>query len=83
MSKIVKFDDGTYGVRSFFWPFYTYRDLKDTQFRWSSTSRHFKDCKGTLEECVAFGNGDSSHTVLSNEQIEEELSDNRDSTDSA
>ena len=83
MSKIVKFEDGTYGVRSFFWPFFQYRDLKSIGYTWSSTSRFFNDCKGTLKECAAFDCGSSNHIVLSNEQIEEELNDNRDSTDSA
>ena len=83
MGKIVEFEDGTYGIRYLFWPFHTYRDLTATQYTWHSASRFFKDCKGTLEQCVAFGSWSSKHTVLSNEQIEEELSDNRDSTDSA
>ncbi len=33
--KIVKFNDGTYGVRRGFWPFYEYKDFYSLGFWWS------------------------------------------------
>lgn len=50
--KIVKFNDGSYGIRK--WSLlhlqYVYLDLNNRNYWWSLGSRWIKDCKGSLEE---------------------------------
>lgn len=41
--KLVKFSNGKFGVRRG-WIFYEYFDLKDTQYWWEKSSRHFPYC---------------------------------------
>lgn len=51
--KIVKFRDGSYGLRK--WVFnlfefgYVFADLNSYGFWWNVNSRHFPNCKGTLD----------------------------------
>ena len=43
--KLVKFRDGTYGVRKGFWPFYMFKDFRASRFWWTADSEYFHDCK--------------------------------------
>jgi hypothetical protein len=45
--KIVKFKNGTYGIRKG-WLFYRYRDL-ELNYWWPLSSKYFKDCQASLE----------------------------------
>ena len=51
--KIVKFKDGTYGVRKWF-GFYLYQDLTIPGLWWSRNSKFFSDCRGTLSQAEYF-----------------------------
>ena len=51
--KIVKFIDGTYGVRKWF-GVYLYKDLTISGLWWSISSPHFSDCRGTLSQAEYF-----------------------------
>lgn len=46
--RIVKFKDGTYGIRRGYF-LYSYRDLKDPIFWWGINSYSFKDCRGSID----------------------------------
>lgn len=49
--KIVKFKDGTYGVRRLTLFGYEYKSFRrPLQFWWSRNSEYFSDCHGTLAE---------------------------------
>lgn len=49
--KIVKFKNGSYGVRT--WCFgFRYLDLRSPCFRWALGSRFIGDCQGTKEEAL-------------------------------
>ena len=50
--KLVKFSDGTYGIRKGnFFSGYKYLDLKEkTQYWWYKSSEYFEDCKGSEEQ---------------------------------
>ena len=57
--KIVKFKDGTYGVRRFSLFFgYVYKDLANSgaDFWWPRDSRSFRDCRSSKENAEAFFN---------------------------
>ena len=47
--KLVKFKDGTYGVRKWSWLSLSYRylDLKHGFYWWDRSSSFFRGCKGT------------------------------------
>lgn len=45
MKTIVKFGDGSYGIRKGIF-FYTYLDLKNGRYWWSRSSAFFTDCMG-------------------------------------
>ena len=50
---LVEFKDGTFGVRQrhfIFW--FVFVDLVNPEFKWSKTSKWFKDCKGTKEQAI-------------------------------
>jgi hypothetical protein len=56
--KIVKFKDGTYGVRRVsFWvpfPWFEYLDLRSNSlYWWDQRDAYFTDCQGTLAEAQA------------------------------
>ena len=51
--KIVKFRDGTYGVRKWF-GIYLYKDLTISGLWWSMSSQFFSDCRGTLAQAEYF-----------------------------
>lgn len=49
MARIVKFEDGQYGVR-LYWCFgWHFTDLYHPSFSWTRSSEFFPDCKGTLD----------------------------------
>ena len=48
--KIVKFKDGTYGVRRLSLFGYEYKDFRNPQFWWLRNSQYFPDCHGTHAE---------------------------------
>ena len=48
--KIVKFKDGTYGVRRLTLGGYEYKDFRSPRYWWLITSKFFADCRGTLTE---------------------------------
>ena len=48
--KIVKFKDGTYGVRRLTLYGYKYKDFHIPRYWWSRNSIYFADCRGTLTE---------------------------------
>ena len=48
--KIVKFKDGTYGVRRLTLFGYKYKDLRSLRHWLSRNSPYFSDCHGTLAE---------------------------------
>lgn len=48
--KIVKFKDGTYGVRRLTLFGYEYKDFRSLKHWWSLNSICFADCRGTLAE---------------------------------
>lgn len=48
--KIVKFKDGTYGVRRLTLFGYEYKDFRSIEFWWSRNSQYFPACHGTLTE---------------------------------
>ena len=60
--KIVKFKDGTYGIRKGFrllgWVEYWYRDLVSQRLClwWRTGSGYFKDCKGTKDAVLGYLN---------------------------
>jgi hypothetical protein len=47
--KLVKFNDGTYGVRKYWLFGWHFVDLKDPQFSWTFGSIYFCCCKGSEE----------------------------------
>ncbi len=53
--KLVKFKDGTYGVRKFWLCGWHFVDLKSDDLTWqpSDGSYYFQRCKGTREEAEA------------------------------
>ena len=51
--KIVKFRDGTYGVRKWF-GIYLYKDLTISGLWWPMSSQFFSDCRGTLAQAEYF-----------------------------
>lgn len=51
--KVVRFRDGRYGLRSGFWPFYSFVDLKQSYYKWEKGSEYFfVRCKGSLEDAL-------------------------------
>ena len=48
--KLVKFKNGTYGVRKGFWPFYAFYDFTNTGFWWNNDSKFWHDCQTTDEQ---------------------------------
>ncbi len=49
--KIVKFKDGTYGVRKFsFLMGYSYVDLTTPHYDWNRYCQYYHNCKGSKEE---------------------------------
>ena len=64
MSKLVKFSDGTFGVRKTFWFFgYRFQDFKHTSYSWTMKSINFNDCKTTEEHAKSFENNLSYKVV--------------------
>lgn len=53
MSKLVKFQDGTYGVRAYWFFGWRFKDLRSPGFTWHASSVFFSDCKGTRDEAIA------------------------------
>jgi len=53
--KIVRFKDGTYGVRRFSWFFmgYLYINLASQAFWWGRGDEYFPECRGTEERARA------------------------------
>ena len=57
MSKLVKFSDGTFGLRKGYWLFgYRYLDFNNSFFYWKIGSQYFNDCKTTKEKAISFQN---------------------------
>ena len=52
MVKLVKFEDGKFGIRRGF-IVYQYRDLQHPEYWWHSSGKFFPSCKGTIEQCKA------------------------------
>ena len=51
--KLVRFEDGTFGVRRWWFFGWVYLDLKSpSMFNWSAQSEYFIDCKGTKEQAL-------------------------------
>ena len=48
--KLVKFKDGTYGVRKMVWFEFMYLDLTDPSHWWTINCSDFNNCKGSKEE---------------------------------
>lgn len=48
--KLVQFEDGTYGVRTFWFFGWWFRDLACPGFSWKVSSRFFYGCKGTKKK---------------------------------
>lgn len=51
--KLVRFEDGTYGVRTFWFFGWHFRDLTTDGFSWPRSSKFFRDCKATEEKARA------------------------------
>lgn len=49
--KIVKFKDGSYGIRKGVLFFYSYLDLFNQSYWWHFGYKTMAYCRGTLEEC--------------------------------
>ena len=63
--KIVKFKDGSYGIRRGWLFGYEYKDLRGS-FWWRISETYFIDCKGTKEQVMKFyRNKNDKGTVLS------------------
>lgn len=66
--KLVKFTDGTYGVRVKFSIFgfkWNFLDLKNIRFCWDRDDNFFEHCKGTREKAeYAMRNYSDKHTVV-------------------
>ena len=57
MSKLVKFSDGTFGLRRGCWLFgYRFQDFTSTGYSWCIGDVFFDDCKTTKEKAVSFQN---------------------------
>lgn len=51
MKRLVKFENGKYGVRVGNRLFgYKWLDIKNPGYRWSMGHEYFKDCQGSLEQ---------------------------------
>jgi hypothetical protein len=48
--KLVRFDDGTYGVRVLWLFQFYFVDLKLPTVQWQPSDKYFKDCKGTRSQ---------------------------------
>lgn len=57
--KLVKFKDGTFGIRYGF-IFHKYQDFKNESYKWPSGHRHMIDCKTTEEKARRFFNAISN-----------------------
>lgn len=57
MGRLVKFDNGTYGVRAGWLFGWRFRDLTTPGFCWHRGSAWFFDCQGTKERAVKAMNG--------------------------
>ena len=64
MSKLVKFEDGTYGIRVWWFFVWFYRDLRYPSCTWSRGSEFFKDCQGTKEEAMNHRSAKDKHKVV-------------------
>ena len=54
MSKLVKFSDGTFGLRKGLWLFgYKFQDFRHTLFSWRMSSKYIDDCKTTKEKAIS------------------------------
>ena len=64
-TKLVKFEDGTYGVRRSLIICYIYKDLDSNHHWWLRNATYFSDCKGTLERAqeVINNRGDIGNPV--------------------
>lgn len=69
MKRIVKFSDGTYGIRYGF-IFHKYQDFKDPRFTWFSGSLWINHCKTTYEEALKFFNDKGFVVEVSNSKGE-------------
>jgi hypothetical protein len=55
MKRIVKFENGKYGIRTGFWLFgYRYIDLKKRPFNWKINSGFIDDCQSDLKTVRKF-----------------------------
>jgi hypothetical protein len=50
--KIVKFENGMYGIRSSWFLGWRFVDLRCPGCRWKSGDSDFKDCLGTIDQCL-------------------------------
>jgi len=49
MMKLVEFEDGTFGIRKFWFFGWYFVDLFSKGYSWTQSSEHFPDCKRTRE----------------------------------
>lgn len=49
--KIVKFEDGTYGIRRYWFFGWFFNSLYNTKYVWRSDKNVYEFCKGTKELC--------------------------------
>jgi hypothetical protein len=50
--KIVKFENGKYGIRRFWFLGWWFVDLRSPRLNWTRGDSDFEDCLGTLEQCL-------------------------------
>jgi len=50
--KIVRFENGKYAIRTFWFFGWNFLDLTNPRFNWTRRERHFKDCVSSLEKCL-------------------------------
>ena len=63
--KLVKFEDGTYGVRVHWLFGWWFKDLAHPSYSWTKGNSYFKDCKGSyLEAERVYNSLNSKHTVI-------------------
>jgi len=49
--RLVKFKNGKYGLRTFWFFGWHFRDLANIKFNWTRSDRYFEDCQGSIELC--------------------------------
>lgn len=48
--KKVKFENGKFGIRRYWFFGWHFQDLTWLSFQWTRSSRHFKDCMGSEKD---------------------------------